>query len=60
MNSLGWLGGGVAPIAIAVASRRFGLSACISATSLIYLGLSIALLLLARNMRKSHASSRLL
>jgi MFS family permease len=55
MNSLGWLGGGVAPIAIAVASRRFGLSACISATSLIYLGLSIALLLLARNMRKSHA-----
>jgi len=55
MNSLGWLGGGIAPIAIAVASRRFGLSACISATSLIYLGLSIALLLLARNMRKSHA-----
>jgi len=55
MNSLGWLGGGIAPIAIAVASRRFGLSACISATSLIYLGLSITLVFLARNMRNTHA-----
>lgn len=51
MNSLGWLGGGIAPIAIAAASRRFGLSACISATSLIYLGLAFALILLARNMQ---------
>lgn len=37
VNSLGWLGGGVAPIAIAAASYRFGMSACISATSMIYL-----------------------
>jgi MFS family permease len=55
MNSLGWLGGGIAPIAIAAASRRFGLSACISATSLIYLALAFALILLARSMRQHPA-----
>ncbi len=37
MNALGWFGGGAAPVAIAVASERFGMSACLSATSLIYL-----------------------
>jgi len=37
MNSLGWIGGGVAPVAIAAASERFGMSACISANSVIYL-----------------------
>jgi MFS family permease len=37
MNSLGWIGGGVAPVAIAAASERFGMSACISANSAIYL-----------------------
>lgn len=37
MNSLGWIGGGVAPVAIASASERFGMSACISANSVIYL-----------------------
>jgi MFS family permease len=37
MNSLGWIGGGVAPVAIAAASERFGMSACISVNSVIYL-----------------------
>jgi predicted MFS family arabinose efflux permease len=37
MNSLGWIGGGIAPVAIAAASERFGMSACISANSVIYL-----------------------
>lgn len=37
MNSLGWIGGGVAPVAIGVASGRFGMGACISANSVIYL-----------------------
>jgi MFS family permease len=37
MNSVGWIGGGVAPVAIAAASERFGMSACISANSVIYL-----------------------
>lgn len=46
MNSLGWIGGGVAPVAIAAASERFGMSACISANSVIYL-LIAALLVIA-------------
>src|SRR6266404_1016476 len=37
MNSVGWIGGGVAPVAIAAASERFGMSACISVNSVIYL-----------------------
>jgi MFS family permease len=37
MNSLGWLGGSIAPVAIAAASGRFGMSVCISATSIVYL-----------------------
>jgi len=37
MNSIGWLGGSTAPIAIGAAAGRFGLSAAISASSLIYL-----------------------
>lgn len=36
MNSLGWLGGGFAPIAIAFGSQHFGTGACLSSTSLIY------------------------
>lgn len=44
MNSLGWIGGGVAPVAIAAASERFGMSACISANSVIYLLVAILLL----------------
>ena len=37
VNSAGWIGGGIAPVAIAAASERFGMSACISANSVIYL-----------------------
>ncbi len=37
MNSIGWLGAGVAPVAIAALSSRFGMAACLSATSAIYL-----------------------
>ena len=36
MNSIGWLGGGFAPVAIAAASAHWGMSACISATSGVY------------------------
>jgi MFS family permease len=43
MNSLAWLGGGVAPVAIAAASQRFGMSACLSANSLIYLAMGLLL-----------------
>ena len=37
MNSIGWLGGGIAPIAIAYASTTYGMGASISATSVLYL-----------------------
>jgi MFS family permease len=39
MNAVGWLGAGVAPVAVAVAADRYGygLAACLSATSAIYL-----------------------
>ena len=36
MNSIGWLGGGVAPVAIASASGVWGMGVCLSATSAIY------------------------
>jgi MFS family permease len=54
MNSLGWLGGGVAPVAVAVASARVGMSACISTTALIYLALG---LMLYANARRQFAST---
>ncbi len=37
MNSLGWLSGGISAVSIAWASERFGMSACISANSMVYL-----------------------
>ncbi len=52
MNSLGWLGGGFAPVLIAAAAQRFGLSACISATSVIYLCLSVVMMGLAARLAK--------
>jgi MFS family permease len=37
MNAVGWLGAGVAPVAVAAASARYGMAACLSATSVVYL-----------------------
>ena len=37
MNSIGWLGAAVAPTVIAVAANRYGMGACLSANSIIYL-----------------------
>jgi MFS family permease len=37
MNAVGWLGAGVAPVAVAAASDRFGMAACLSATLAVYL-----------------------
>lgn len=44
MNSLGWLGGGLAPLAIAVGSQRFDMGTRLSATSLIYVFVAAILL----------------
>ena len=43
MNSLGWLGGGLAPIAVGMGAARFGIGPCISATALIYGAFGVAL-----------------
>jgi MFS family permease len=51
MNAIGWLGGGVAPVAIAAASERFGMSTCLSATSGIYLIFGALLLYCALSSR---------
>jgi sugar phosphate permease len=48
MNSLGWLGGGLAPLAIAAAAQHFSMSVCLSATSCIYALAGIMLLWNAR------------
>jgi MFS family permease len=49
LNSLGWLGGGLAPIVIAVAANHYGMSACISATAAIYLFIGLLMLRAARS-----------
>ena len=41
MNALGWVGGGIAPVAIAAAADRYGMSVCLSTTSVIYAGAAL-------------------
>jgi MFS family permease len=48
MNSLGWLGGGFAPIVIALAAAKYGMSASISATAFVYCISGLLMLLAAR------------
>lgn len=50
MNSLGWLGGAAAQLCIGVASVRFGMSACLSATAIVYLAIAIVLVAGARRL----------
>ena len=44
MNAIGWFGGGLAPVAIAAASARYSMSACISVNSVIYLTFGLLLI----------------
>jgi MFS family permease len=44
MNSIGWFGGGAAPVAIGIMSENFGMSRSIAATSVIYLVVGLGLL----------------
>ena len=55
MNSLGWLGGGIAPIAVAALAARTSLATCLSATSVLYAANAVVFLRLAR-WRINHAS----
>ena len=62
MNSLGWLGGGFAPIVIALAAAKYGMGASISGTAAVYLISGLLMLLAARRTvlnpsKRSKASS---
>jgi MFS family permease len=43
MNSIGWLGGAPAPVMMAITAQYYGMSASLSANSLVYLGLGFLL-----------------
>lgn len=57
MNSLGWLGGGLAPLVIAASASRFGFSASISASAAIYLLLSLGMFAISRNVPRPHGTA---
>jgi MFS family permease len=48
LNSLGWLGGGFAPIAIALAANRYGMGPSIGGTAVVYCLSGLLMLLAAR------------
>lgn len=56
MNSIGWFGGGIAPIAIAYASTKYGMSASISATSALYLVFGLLLIFGIRQFMRKQKS----
>ena len=56
MNSIGWFGGGIAPIAIAYASTKYGMSASISATSFLYLVFGLLLIFGIRKFMREEKS----
>lgn len=58
MNSIGWFGGGIAPIAIAYASTKYGMSASISATSALYLVFGLLLIFGIRQFMRKQKSRR--
>ena len=58
LNSLGWLGAGFAPVAIAVSAAHYGMSASISATAVIYVLIGLLLVTgAARQNRKTFQKS---
>lgn len=57
MNSIGWLGGALAPTAIAAASAYYGMSACISMNSMIYLLFGLLMVYGVRRFMNSRAPS---
>lgn len=53
MNSLGWLGGGAAPLVVAAEASRFGFSLTISATAAVYLACGTGMLVLSVHARNT-------
>jgi MFS family permease len=58
LNSLGWLGGGFAPIAIALAAGRYGMGPSISGTALVYCISGVLMLLAAQQTVRSRRRAR--
>lgn len=58
MNAVGWIGGGIAPLAVGIASERYGLSAAISASSVVYLVVGLLLLVGIRAFMRTAPSMR--
>lgn len=54
LNSLGWVGGGCAPVLVALAAARFGFSSTLSATAAIYLLIGSALCIGTRRFPYRH------
>lgn len=52
MNSLGWLGGGFAPVIVVAALKHASLGQCLSATAVIYLVLGASALMVARHISR--------
>jgi len=50
MNAIGWLGAGLAPVLIAKGSQAYGMSAALSATSLIYIWVGAMMLVAAKTL----------
>ncbi len=57
MNSIGYLGGGIAPVAIAAAAGRYGMSASISANSLVYLAVAVLMVIGIRRYMSGRAKA---
>lgn len=57
MNSIGWVGGALGTVAVAAAAQRYGMSACLSATSLMYLALGALLCLGVWTMKSTNHES---
>ncbi len=53
MNSLAWVGGGLAPIATALAATQYGMSASISATAGIYLFIGLLMMWAAKHLHRN-------
>jgi hypothetical protein len=58
LNSLGWLGGGFAPIVIALAAGRYGMGPSISGTALVYFVSGLLMLQAAQRTIASQAKRR--
>ncbi|GGA53660.1 hypothetical protein GCM10011507_00990 [Edaphobacter acidisoli] len=57
LNSLGWLGGGFAPVIIALGAAHYGMSASISTTAVVYLMTGLLMLYTARRLERESKMS---